>query len=146
MTKGMAARAYKKGGDPVAPPTGDRPCRPRGGRQAPVARWAGDKPPFFFSRDLVANLKKKNYTLGLSPYGGRPGGIFEILQNGHIFLKFLFFLNIKKKKGPGWRPFARGCQKPKSTWHAVKVKPTRTNRCGELEPAGRAGPAAGAGR
>ena len=32
--------------------------------------------------------------------GGRPGGIFEIIQNGHIFLKFLFFLNIKKKKVP----------------------------------------------
>jgi hypothetical protein len=30
--------------------------------------------------------------------GGRPGGIFEIFQNGHIFLKFLFFKNIKKKK------------------------------------------------
>jgi hypothetical protein len=31
---------------------------------------------------------------------GRPGGIFEIFQNGHIFLKFLFFKNIKKKKAP----------------------------------------------
>ena len=30
--------------------------------------------------------------------GGRPGGIFEIIQNGHIFFKFLFFKNIKKKK------------------------------------------------
>ena len=30
--------------------------------------------------------------------GGRPGDIFEIIQNRHIFLKFLFFLNIKKKK------------------------------------------------
>ena len=75
----MAARAYKRGEDPVAPPTGDR--------------------LFFFSRDLFANLKKKNYTLGLSPMGA-TGGIFEILQNGHIFLKFLFFLNIKKKKAP----------------------------------------------
>ena len=38
------------------------PCRPRGGRQAPVARWGGDRPPlFFFSRDFLANLKKKNY-------------------------------------------------------------------------------------
>ena len=26
----------------------------------PVARWGGDRPPFF-SRDLVANLKKKSY-------------------------------------------------------------------------------------
>ena len=48
--------------DPVAPPTGDRGLsplgwatgafRPLGGRQAPL---------FFFSRDFVANLKKKNY-------------------------------------------------------------------------------------
>ena len=51
----------KKKRGPVAPPTGDRPlshlgwatgaCRPLGGRQAP---------PFFYSRDFVANLKK-NY-------------------------------------------------------------------------------------
>ena len=27
-----------------------------------AARWGGDRPPsFFFSRDFVANLKKKNY-------------------------------------------------------------------------------------
>ena len=87
MTKGMAAYGDLGGGDPVAP----------GGRQHPVARCRGDRPPFF-SRDLVANLKKKNYTKGLSPYGRTTGGIFEIIQNGHIFLKFLFFLNIKKKK------------------------------------------------
>ena len=35
----------------------------------------------------------------LSPLGRATGGIFENFQNGHIFLKFLFFLNIKKKKG-----------------------------------------------
>ena len=29
---------------------------------------------------------------------GATGGIFEIFQNRHIFLKFLFFKNIKKKK------------------------------------------------
>ena len=32
--------------------------------------------------------------------GGRPGDIFEIFQNGHIFLNFLFFKNIKKEKPP----------------------------------------------
>ena len=31
---------------------------------------------------------------------GATGGSFEIFQNGHIFLKFCFFLNIKKKKAP----------------------------------------------
>ena len=30
--------------------------------------------------------------------GGRPGDIFKIVQNGNIFLKFLFLKNIKKKK------------------------------------------------
>jgi len=34
--------------------------------------------------------------------GGRPGDIFEIFHNGHIFLKFLFLKNIKKKKPPDW--------------------------------------------
>ena len=53
---------------------------------------------FFFSRDLVANLKKKFTLKACRPMGGRPGGIFEIFQNGHIFLIFLFFKNIKKKK------------------------------------------------
>ena len=43
----MAARAYIGGGDPVAPQRATGPCRPRGGRQAPVARWGGDMPFFF---------------------------------------------------------------------------------------------------
>ena len=37
--KGMAARAYIGG---------KGPCRPWGGRQAPVARWGGDRPLFFW--------------------------------------------------------------------------------------------------
>ena len=36
----------------------------------------------------------------MSPYGEATGGIFEIFQNEHIFLKFLFLKNIKKKKPP----------------------------------------------
>ena len=75
------------------------PGRPRGGATGPPAalvgraHWSpeggGDRPPlFFFSRDFVANLKKKNYTLACRPMGERPGYIFEIFQNGHIFLKF----------------------------------------------------------
>jgi hypothetical protein len=50
--KGMAARAYIEGRDPVAPGVGDRPVSPVGGRQAPFH--------FFSVMDLVANLKK-NY-------------------------------------------------------------------------------------
>ena len=37
--------------------------------------------------------------------GGRPGYIFEIFQNGHIFLKILFFFKYKKEKDAerdGW--------------------------------------------
>ena len=30
------------------------------GKKGPVARWEGDRA--FFSRDLITNLKKKNYT------------------------------------------------------------------------------------
>ena len=101
MTKEMAAYGgqglYRAKGTLSPPQRATGPCRPWAGRQA-----------LFFARDLVANLKKK-ITLracrpmgaGLSPYGGRPGDIFEIFQNGHIFLKFLFLKNIKKKKPRG---------------------------------------------
>ena len=58
--------AYSRGGAPVAPSTGDRPLSPVG----------GGEPPLFFYRDFVANLKKKNYTLGLSPYGRATGVYF----------------------------------------------------------------------
>ena len=87
MIKGMAARTYIGGRDPVAPPNG---------RQA----------PFFFARDLVANLKKKITLRVCRPMKGRQGDIFEIFQNGHIFLKFLFLKNIKKKKRRGVVPFS----------------------------------------
>ena len=36
-------------------------CVDCGGRQAPVAPGGGDR-PLLFPRDLVGNLKKKNYT------------------------------------------------------------------------------------
>ena len=74
----MAARAYIGGGDPVAPPTGDRGMSPLG--------WATG--PFFFARDLIANLKKKITLKACRPMSGQPGYIFEIFQNGHIFMKF----------------------------------------------------------
>ena len=47
--------------------------------------------------------------------GGRPGYIFEIFQNGHIFLKFYFFLNIKKKKPHGLVGETTGPQ-PTDSW------------------------------
>ena len=64
-----------------------RACRPRGGRQAPVARWGGDRA--FFSQGPHCEFEDEKITLkACRPMGGRPGGIFEIFQNGHIFLKF----------------------------------------------------------
>ena len=104
MIKGMAARTYIGGRDPVAPPNG---------RQAPVAPGMGDsffngRQVFFFARGLVANLKKKKH-LGPVALWRATRDIFDIFQNGHIFLKFLFFKNIKKEKstsfswaGLGW--------------------------------------------
>ena len=63
------------------------PARAYRGRD-PVARWGGDRPPcIFFPRDLIANLKKKIH-LGPVALWGATEGIFEIFQNGHIFLKF----------------------------------------------------------
>ena len=96
--KGMEARAYIGW---------ETPCRPWGGL-SPIG--GGDRTPSLHTppaRDLFANSKKITLRscrplLGRQdpcrPWGGRPGAIFEIFQNGHIFLKFLFFLNIKKKK------------------------------------------------
>ena len=84
------------------------PLSPMGGGLSPVGR--GDRTPSLhtpLARDLFANSKKITLRfcrplLGRQdpcrPWGGRPGAIFEIFQNGHIFLKFLFFLNIKKRK------------------------------------------------
>ena len=88
----MAARVYIGGRGP---------CRPPNGRQAPVAPGVGDRPlspvggatgPLFFLQGPRCEFEEKKITIwACRPMGGRPGGNFEILQNGHIFLKFLFF-------------------------------------------------------
>src|SRR6185437_15237590 len=62
----------------VAPGVGDRGLSPVGGATGPL---------FFFSRDFVANLKKKITFEPCRPIE-RPGYIFEIFQNRHIFLNF----------------------------------------------------------
>ena len=43
----------KKKGGPVAPQRATGACRPPLGRQGPVARWGGDRPPLFFSRTFI---------------------------------------------------------------------------------------------
>ena len=80
------------------------------GRQAPVTRGrgaaTGPLPP---ARDLFANSKKIYIrvlspvawaTGPLSPLGRATGGIFEIFQNGHIFLNF--FKYKKEKDADFW--------------------------------------------
>ena len=84
----MTARAYIGGRDPVAPLTGDRPLSPVG--------WATC--PFFFQGPRCEFEEKKLHLGPVALWGGRPGDIFEIFQNGHIFLKFLFFKKYKKEK------------------------------------------------
>ena len=44
--------------------------------------------PFFYSKDFVANLKEKKLQLEPVAPHRATGGIFEIFQNRHIFLKF----------------------------------------------------------
>ena len=97
--KGMEARAYIGW---------ETPCRPwgavaRGGRQDPVARWGGATgplPPHTPGQGSLCKFKKNTLRscrplLGRQdpcrPWGRRPGAIFEIFKNGHIFLNFLFF-------------------------------------------------------
>ena len=91
--EGNGGQGLYRVGDPLSPVGGPVPP---GGATGPL-------PP---SRDLFANSKK--ITLGsCRPWLGRQdpvapyratGGSFEIFQNGHIFLKFWFFLIYKKKR------------------------------------------------
>ena len=69
MTKGMAAKAYIGGRDPVGPPTGDRPLSPVGGRQAPL---------LFFAQGPRCEFEKKLHLGRVALWGGDRG----------VFLKF----------------------------------------------------------
>ena len=94
----IAARSYKREGTLSPPPTGDRPllplgwatgaCRPLGGRQAP---------PFFYSRDFVANLKKK-YIWALSPPHRATGVYFWNFPKRTYIFEILIFFKYKKEK------------------------------------------------
>ena len=84
MTKGIAAY----GGQGLY--RGEGPCRPPNGRQAPVARGGGATGPFF-SRDLIANLNKKNTLKACRPMGGRPGVFLKYFKTDiYIFEIFIF--------------------------------------------------------
>ena len=89
MKGGNEGEALYRGADPVARGGGQAPpCRPQEGRPAPLAgplacRPLGGRqaPLFFFSRDFVANLKKKLHIGPVALWEGDRG----------IFLKFYFF-------------------------------------------------------
>ena len=74
MTKGMAA--YDGQGI-------YRACRPRGGRQAPVARWGATGP--FFSREVIANLKKKITLKACRLMGELPGVFLKYFKTDIYF-------------------------------------------------------------
>ena len=85
-------------------PRATRACRPPLGRQGPVAHWGRQAPPFFFSRDFVANLKKKNYILGLPPYGRATGVYFWNISKRTYIFEILIFFKYKKEKTTPPRP------------------------------------------
>ena len=70
--------------------------RPRRGRQAPVARWGGDR-AFFSSRDLIANLKKKLHLRPVALWGATGGYFWNISKRTYIF-EILIFKKYKKEK------------------------------------------------
>ena len=91
---------------------GGYPGRPRGGGQAPLPRpWAGPSgrplggrqtPLFFYSRDFVANLKKKLHLNPVAPHRATGVYFLNFPKRTYIF-EILIFLNIKKKKPPASR-------------------------------------------
>ena len=82
MRREGEGQPFYRGGYPGRLQGGDRPPAAPVGRAQRRSPVGGATGPFFFSRDFVANLKKKKL------HFGRPGYIFKIFQNGHIFLKF----------------------------------------------------------
>ena len=82
----------KKKRGPVAPPTGDRPLSPVGGAS----------PPFFPPGTSLQIWRKKNYTLGLSPYGRATGVYFLNFPKRRYIFEILFFFKYKKEKTAVW--------------------------------------------
>ena len=79
----MRVECLYKSGRAGRPGGGDRPpCAPVGGAP-PVARGGvAVAPP---ARDLFVNWKKKITNRSCRLLGGRPGYIFEIFRDEHIF-------------------------------------------------------------
>jgi len=88
----------KKGG-PLSPGGATGPPAALVGRAHWSPEGGGDRPPLspvgaatgppFFSPGTSLQIWREKITLwACRPMGGRPGYIFKIFQNGHIFLKF----------------------------------------------------------
>ena len=99
----MGVGCLYRGGYPVARGRGggatDPPAAPERGATAPPSPvGGGDRVPLhFFGQEPRCKFKEKITLMACRPMGG-DRVFFEIFQNGHIFLKFLFFKNIKKEK------------------------------------------------
>ena len=91
MTKKIAAyggQGLNRGeGTLSPPPTGDRPL-------SPPQRATG---PFFFPRDLIANLKKKLHLRPVALWGATGGYFSNISKRTYIF-KILIFKKYRKEK------------------------------------------------
>ena len=112
MTKGMAGRAgffpeflgsndkgngsirRLRGRGPCRPPTSDRPLSPQGWATGPCRPLGGATDLFFFLQGPHCKFEEKKLHFGPVALWGATGGISEILQNGHIFLKFFIFFKI----------------------------------------------------
>ena len=68
---GRQAPPLSPAGGATGPPGGPTGLSPLGWATGACRPWGGDRLPFFFSRDFVANLKKKK--LHLSP---RATGVY----------------------------------------------------------------------
>ena len=86
----MEARAYIGWETPCRPGGGTGPLPPHNPSQGPLCK---------FKKNYIKVLSLVAWPTGpLTLLGWATGGIFENFQNRYIFLKFLFFLNIKRKK------------------------------------------------
>ena len=93
MTKEMAVYGDLGGGDPVAPPTGDRP-------DSTLSPVAGATGPLCF-QGSCCKFEEKNYTKGLSPYGRATGGYFWNNSKRTYFFEIFIFFKYKKEKTAG---------------------------------------------